>query len=190
MKVLVYGAGVIDGQICHALFSCGNDVTVVARGDWAKTLRHDGLRIRHYIQRKDTVDRPRVLESPNDTRYDAAFAAMQYRQMEVILDDLAAIDSPLIVMVGNNLSASEMEARLYEVSKTPKTVLFGFGSTAGHRENGRLVTVHTGDGKLTVGGLRNEAASAAKETMGGAAPDLRRRVMKKRENRLDKSLYY
>ena len=82
MKVLVYGAGVIGGQICHALFSCGNDVTVVARGDWAKTLRHDGLRIRHYIQRKDTVDRPRVLESPNDTRYDAAFAAMQDRQSE------------------------------------------------------------------------------------------------------------
>ena len=165
MRVLVYGAGVIGGQICHALCSCGNDVTVIARGAWAETLRCDGLRIRHYIQRKDTVDHPRVLEMPDDAHYDAVLAVMQYRQMEAILDDLAAIDSPLVVLVGNNLSASEMEARLHEVSKTPKTVLFGFGSTAGHRENGTLVAVHTGDGKLTVGGLRAEAPSAAKEVI-------------------------
>jgi len=82
MRVLVYGAGVIGGQICHVLCSRGNDVTVIARGEWAKTLRYDGLRIRHYIQRKDTVDHPHVLESPDHTHYDAEFAVMQYRQME------------------------------------------------------------------------------------------------------------
>ena len=38
MKVLVYGAGVIGGQLVHALTKSGNDVTVIARGAWKETL--------------------------------------------------------------------------------------------------------------------------------------------------------
>ncbi len=108
MKVLVYGAGVIGGQLVHALSIAGNDVTVIARGAWKETLQKDGLRIHHHIQKKDTVDHPRVLDKPDNKPYDIAFAVMQYRQMEQILDDLAAVNSPVIVLVGNNLSASEM----------------------------------------------------------------------------------
>ena len=151
MKILIYGAGVIGGQLCHALCSCGNDVTVIARGSWAEMLRAEGLRIHHYLQRKDTVDHPRVLEVPDGEYYDIVFAVMQYRQMEEIVPNLAAINSPIVVLTGNNLSASEMEARILSESPVPKTVLFGFGSTAGTRENGKLTTVHTGDGRLTVG---------------------------------------
>ena len=88
MKVLVYGAGVIGGQLVHVLMKSGNDVTVIARGEWKETLQKYGLRIHHYIQKKDTTDHPRVLEKPDDDRYDIVFAVMQYRQMEKILDDL------------------------------------------------------------------------------------------------------
>ena len=159
MKVLVYGAGVIGGQLAHALMKGDNDVTVIARRAWKETVERDGLRIHHYIQRKDTVDHPRVLEKPDDARYDIVFAVMQYRQMEAILDDLARVNSPIVVLVGNNLSASEMERRILKASKAPKSILFGFGSTAGTRENGMLTAVHTGDGRLTVG----KAHSAASE---------------------------
>lgn len=34
MRVLVYGAGVIGGQLVRALSIAGNDVTVIARGAW------------------------------------------------------------------------------------------------------------------------------------------------------------
>ena len=78
MNVLVYRAGVIGGQLVHALMKSGNDVTVIARGAWKDTLQKEGLRIHHYIQKKDTVDHPRVLERPDDGRYDIAFAVMQY----------------------------------------------------------------------------------------------------------------
>ncbi|MBQ1466898.1 MAG: ketopantoate reductase family protein, partial [Solobacterium sp.] len=47
MRILIFGAGVIGGQLCHALCACGNDVTVIARGAWAETLRNEGLRIHH-----------------------------------------------------------------------------------------------------------------------------------------------
>ena len=162
LKILIYGAGVIGGQLCHALCACGNDVSVVARGAWAETLRTEGLRIRHYIQRKDTMDHPRVLEKPGDERYDLVFAVMQYCQMEKILPDLAAVDSPIVVLTGNNLSAPEMEVQLLAASPKPKTVLFGFGSTAGTRENGKLTTVHTGDGRLTVGKTHAEVPDGVK----------------------------
>ena len=165
MKILIYGAGVIGGQLCHALCACGNDVSVIARGAWAETLRTEGLRIHHYLQRKDTVDHPRVLESPGNEHYDVVFAVMQYRQMERIVPDLAAVDSPIVVLTGNNLSASEMEARIHAASPAPKTVLFGFGSTAGTRESGRLTTVHLGDGRLTLGKTDAEVPAAAKTVL-------------------------
>ena len=165
MKVLVYGAGVIGGQFAHALITGGNDVTVIARGAWAETLRTEGLRIRHYIQRKDTVDHPRVLEAPDEERYDIVFAVMQYRQMEKILPDLAGVNSPIVVLTGNNLSASQMEAYILEHSPAPKTVLFGFGSTAGTRENGMLTTVHTGDGRLTIGKAHDAVPDAVNEIL-------------------------
>ena len=162
MKILVYGAGVIGGQLAHALSVCGNEVTVIARGQWADTLRNEGLRIHHYIQRKDTVDHPRVLNAPDMERYDIVFAVMQYRQMEKILPDLAKVNSPVIVLTGNNLSAAEMETQILENSPAPKTVLFGFGSTAGTRENGWITAVHTGDGRLTVGKVHEEVPEALK----------------------------
>lgn len=162
MKILIYGVGVVGGQLAHALSISGNDVTVIARGTWADTLHREGLRIHHYIQRKNTIDHPRILEVPNEERYEVAFALMQYRQMEKILPDLARINSPIIVLIGNNLSASEMETQILENSPTPKTVLFGFGSTAGTRENGWLTTVHTGDGRLTIGKAREEVPDMAK----------------------------
>ena len=162
MKVLVYGAGVIGGQLVHALTISGNDVTVIARGAWKEALEEDGLRIRHYIQKKDTTDHPRVLEKPDGQRYDIAFAVMQYRQMERILEDLAAVNSSIVVLVCNNLSVSEMERRILRAAASPKEVLFGFGSTAGTRENGKLTTVHTGDGKLTIGKAHAELTAAEK----------------------------
>lgn len=162
MKILVYGAGVIGGQLVHALTISGNDVTVIARGAWKEALEKDGLRIRHYIQKKDTTDHPRVLEKPDGQRYDIAFAVMQYRQMERILEDLAAVNCPIVVLVGNNLSVSEMERRILRAAASPKEVLFGFGSTAGTRENGKLTTVHTGDGKLTIGKPHAEVTAAEK----------------------------
>ena len=165
MKILIYGAGVIGGQLCHALCACGNDVSVIARGEWAETLRTEGLRIHHYIQRKDTADHPRVLEAPGSERYDMVFAVMQYRQMEAIVPNLAAVNSPIVVLTGNNLSAAGMEARILAESPVSKTVLFGFGSTAGTRENGRLTTVHIGDGRLTIGRSDAEAPPEAKAAL-------------------------
>lgn len=57
MNVLVYGAGVLGSYLAHVLARGGNEVSLLARGKRAEELEKDGLVIRHYFQRKTTVDR-------------------------------------------------------------------------------------------------------------------------------------
>ncbi|EFW36513.1 ketopantoate reductase family protein [Treponema phagedenis] len=164
MNILIYGAGVIGGYLAHVLCVSGHNVTILARGAWKKTLQEKGLVIRHRLQRKTTIDRPKIIESiSSDAKYDAVFAVMQYQQMAEILDDLAAVSSPVVILVGNNMSAQIHEAHILQKTKTPKTVLFGFQATGGKRENGVLHCVRFGDGTLTLGGLHNEADETTKK---------------------------
>ena len=110
MKVLVYGAGVIGCYLAHVLGTAGNDVTLLARGQWKEQLQQNGLMIRNHLQRRTTLDRPRVIGSTQeDDTYDAVFAVMPYNKMQAILEPLAAIHSPVVVLVGNNMSPAVMQ---------------------------------------------------------------------------------
>jgi 2-dehydropantoate 2-reductase len=154
MKTLVYGAGVIGCYLTHVLCQAGNDVTVLARGEWKETLEKNGLVIHHHLQKKTTTDHPRIIGKVDDSlHYDVVFAVMQHQQMQAILGDLAQLDTPLVVLVGNNLSAPAMEREILSRSTTPKTVLFGFQGTAGNRENSQVECVRWNGGELTLGGL-------------------------------------
>lgn len=157
MRILVYGAGVIGCFLTHVLCEAGQEVTLLARGEWKKTLERDGLRIRHSLQRKETTDKPRIVETAGtQEQYDAVFAVMQHQQLWSILPDLAQIRSPLVILVGNNLSAAAMEQEILSHSDQPKTVLFGFQGTGGRRENGKVICVRFGEGSMSLGGLHGD----------------------------------
>jgi 2-dehydropantoate 2-reductase len=126
---------------------------LLARGGWKETLEANGLVIRHHIQKKTTTHHPKIVDHPGGTRYDVVFAVMQYQQMQLILDDLAELDTPLVVLVGNNLSAPAMEQEILSRSTVPKTALFGFQGTAGNREGDYVECVRWNSGELTLGGL-------------------------------------
>ena len=66
MKVLVYGSGAIGSYLAHAFCTAGNDVTMLARGKWKEQLEKNGLRIRHHLQHKETLDHPAVIEAITD----------------------------------------------------------------------------------------------------------------------------
>ena len=168
MKVLVYGAGVIGSYLAHVLCAAGNDVTLLARGGWRETLERDGLTILHHLQKKTTHDQPRIVGGLDSEPYDLVFAVMQYQQMDSILDSLAQINSPLVVLVGNNMSAVEMERTIQARTQTPKTVLFGFQGTGGCREDGQVVCVRFGSGSMSLGGVSSEAPDSAKAAVTAA----------------------
>lgn len=155
MKILVIGAGVIGSYLAHVLHRAGNEVTLLARGAWMDQLRSNGLRIHHQLQRKDTMDILRIIDHVDDCRYDAVFAVMQHQQMWSVLDDLARVNTDLVALVGNNMSAAEMEQEIHAREVSSRTVLFGFQGTAGRREDGRIISVHMKDGSMSLGCLHS-----------------------------------
>ena len=168
MKVLIYGSGVIGCYLAHVLCSAGNDVTLLARGRWKEQLRQSGLRICHHLQRKTTLDHPRVIGGiEEDDTYDAVFAVMPYNKMQAILESLAAIRSPIVVLVGNNMSPADMQREILDYSVCEKQVLFGFQATAGKRdhEKGMLICERAGIGAMDIGCLHGEAEPSTSSTL-------------------------
>jgi 2-dehydropantoate 2-reductase len=156
MRILVYGAGVLGSYLAHMLLRGRNDVTLLARGEWKRIIDKDGLVIRHYIQRKTTVDKIKTVDSlASDDVYDIVFVVMQYVQLSEVLPSLAANKSGLVVFVGNNADAARTKAAISTGIAASKNVLFGFQASAGHRENGRVISLHLG-GSMTLGGINGE----------------------------------
>ena len=89
MKKLVYGAGVTGCELAHVLKKDGNDVTLLARGDWKDTLEKQGLVIRHYLQRKTTTDIIKVTDGPKRKLW----SAIIYVMCKTPLGRLAATDN-------------------------------------------------------------------------------------------------
>ncbi|MFB9324713.1 ketopantoate reductase family protein [Paenibacillus aurantiacus] len=159
MKVLVYGAGVLGSYLAHVLARGGNEVTVLARGKRAEQLETDGLVIRHYFQRRSTVDTVNVIqELAPDDRYDLIFVVMKYNDFPSVLSILAENRSSNIVLVGNNADAAGMQKELQAKSNVKKNVLFGFQLSAGRREaSGRIICIR-GGGQMIVGSLDGDVS--------------------------------
>lgn len=126
MRVLVYGAGIQGSLLAHVLATGGNDVTVLARGKRAEELRSNGIVIRHYIQRKTTVDKIKIIhELKKDDVYDVIFVTMKYTDFPHVLPTLAQNSSENIILVGNNATAAQMETYIEANSEKAKNIAFG-----------------------------------------------------------------
>lgn len=115
----------------------------------------NGLVIYHYLQKRTTGDRPKIIEKidpkPIMTQL---FSVMQYGQTRTALEQLSEINAPVPVLVGNNLSCSEMAEYLNEHAPEQEErfehglehgekrgVLFGFSAVGGRRKNGRVICI-------------------------------------------------
>ncbi len=154
MKILVFGVGAIGSLMTHFLCEAGNDVTVVARSTYEE-LNKNGLVIRHRLQKKTTVDHPRVLKEADDVHYDIVFSVMQGQQQLELLPVLRTVDTDLIVLVGNNMETDKCEDALKGMHH-----LYGFQGSAGHREDGVTIAGRMSTTDLTVGGLTNAPSSS------------------------------
>ena len=147
MRFLVFGAGVLGCNLTRNLFRAGKDVTLLARGQWAESIRKDGLRIKDKLSPRMSVSRvPVVSELKPEDRYDVIFVVMRYTQLGSILDALRVNQTRNIFFVGNNVRSAALAASLPE-----KNVLFAFASSAGHRERGYVASVDLK--KITIGQL-------------------------------------
>jgi 2-dehydropantoate 2-reductase len=154
MRVLIYGAGVQGNFLAHVLARGKNDVTVLARGERGEELKRDGIVLRHYFQRRTTVDKVQIIsELRKDDIYDVIFVTMKYSDFPAVLPILAQNGSGNIILVGNNATASDMEAYLETNSENSKNIAFGFQISGGKREENRTVVLRFNAGGMVVGGL-------------------------------------
>ncbi|WP_010258634.1 ketopantoate reductase family protein [Treponema primitia] len=157
MRLLVYGAGVLGSLLAHLLLRGNNDVTLLARGMRKRGIDEQGLVIRHYIQRKITIEKIKTIETlPPEDIYDIIFVVMQYIHLSAILPMLAENQSNIVVLIGNNPTAAETYTVLS--GGTPKNILFGFLAAAGRRENGTVVSLHFG-AKITLGSISGDTTA-------------------------------
>lgn len=149
MRILVYGAGVLGGNLAHHLFRAKKDVTLLARGKWAETIRQNGLTVKNKFSLKTAVSRLPVITElrPEDT-YDVIFVVMRCTQLDQVMDALRANGTENIVFVGNNVRARHTAGEL-----PGKNVLFAFALSAGHREADRIVGIDLQ--KITIGQLKD-----------------------------------
>ncbi len=147
MKILVFGAGVLGCNLARNLFRAGENVTLLARGNWADKIQKDGLRIKDKFSPRMSVSRiPVVTELKPDDTYDVIFVVMRYTQLDSILNVLRANPTKNIVFVGNNVRARALAASLPE-----KNILFAFALSAGHRESDYVASIDLK--KITIGQL-------------------------------------
>ena len=163
LKILVCGSGIIGSLLIHTLAEAGNDISVLARGKRLDELNSVGLRTKSHGKKQIMTDKVRaVSEIPIDEHFDIIFSPMQCMQQFALLDKFAAADCSVVVLIGNNTYAAEMQERILGGSVKPKTVLFGFQGTGGSRRDDYTETVSIGSVGMTIGGLDSEAPTEAK----------------------------
>jgi 2-dehydropantoate 2-reductase len=158
MKILIYGAGVVGAYAAHELKRVGHEVTILARGKRYEELKEKGLVIRHWLQRKTTVDKINIVEELLiDEQYDVTFVVMQSLQVKEVLPAISAnVRCPLFVFVGNEDKAKEISEEIRKVSTSNPRILFGFFSIGGRREESKVISVHTKYPDLDIGDLEGK----------------------------------
>ncbi len=155
MRILVFGAGVLGGNLADNLFHANKDVTLLARGKWADEIRSNGLRIKKKFRLGLSTSRiPLITELAADDVYDVIFVVMRYTQLDSVIETLRRNGTKNIVLVGNNV-----RPRYYAQLLQGKNVMFAFALSAGHRESDRIDALDLK--KITIGQLRDAPSNEA-----------------------------
>lgn len=149
MRILIYGAGVLGCNLAHLLYKSKKNVTLLARGSWYEEIKQNGVTIRHKFKIRNTNDKIHVINSLMDQDfYDVIFVALQYTQLESIIEILNYNESKNIVFIGNNTSA-----KCYLDLLKEKNVLFGFFSAGGKRTSKYVDSFYLNE--MTIGRIDN-----------------------------------
>lgn len=177
MKILIYGAGVLGSHLAHVLHTAGHDVTILARGNRLEALKGGGLKIRHYLQLRTTVDEIKVTDrlGIND-EYDLVFIVMQYQQTGKVLPYIAEnLKTKNYAFIGNNPFPEKTAEFVDHNSSVKKNLYFGFFMAAGRIENDCVISAHTGgknSGSLIIGSLDGGNFEIFKELKGKLKLDI------------------
>ena len=156
MNILVYGAGVIGSVYAARLQEAGYNVSLLARGQRAVSLRAQGILLKDGSNGHQTTTRVSVVDhlAPMDN-YDVVIVTVRLDQLESVLPMLAANHQipTVLFMLNNPVGMPRLE--MLELHR----VVLGFPSVGGVREGDviryiiapRVLTMTLGkdDGRVT-----------------------------------------
>ena len=131
MDILVYGAGVVGSVYAARLQRAGYNVSLLARGQRAVSLRTYGIQLENVSTGKKTTTQVAVVEqlAPTD-RYDVVIVTVRLDQLHSILPVLAANhEIPTLFFLLNNPAGMRQFEQL-----DPQRVVPGFPAIGGMRE--------------------------------------------------------
>ncbi|MDW4418883.1 2-dehydropantoate 2-reductase N-terminal domain-containing protein [Staphylococcus saprophyticus] len=161
MKILIYGAGVQGQFLSHALNTKENTVTMLARGKTLEQLNQKGLKLKHLLQRKTTIEYiPTMNTLSEQDIYDVVFVTMKYSDFYNVVPTLAENKSQNIIFVGNNMNPKLLQKTLMQQSHHTKHITFGFLMTGGSREDNDTKILRFNAGELKVGNMYGDIAFA------------------------------
>jgi 2-dehydropantoate 2-reductase len=131
MDILVYGAGVIGSVYAARLKAAGHNVSLLARGQRAVSLRTHGIQLEDALTGRRTITQVSVVEhlAPTD-RYDVVLVTVRFYQLSSILPTLAANRQvPTLLFLLSNPAGMRQFEQL-----DPQRVVPGFPAVGGVRE--------------------------------------------------------
>jgi len=131
MDILVYGAGVIGSVYAARLQQAGYNVSLLARGQRAVSLRTHGIQLENASTGKKTITQVVVVEqlAPTD-KYDVVIVTVRLDQLHAILPVLAANhEIPTLLFLLNNPAGLRQFEEL-----DPQRVVPGFPAVGGVRK--------------------------------------------------------
>jgi 2-dehydropantoate 2-reductase len=140
LKTLIYGAGTLGCLYAHRLFTAGNDVTLLARGEQSTFIRDNGVVLVNELTAERESSRVPVVESlDEDVAYDLVVVLIRKNRLEPVFEDLRRGDRiQNILFMGNNALGFDPY-----LSRLPaKKLVFGFPGAGGGLRQG---VVHYAD---------------------------------------------
>lgn len=131
MDILVYGAGVIGSVYAARLKAAGHNVSLLARGQRAVSLRTHGIQLEDASTGRRTTTQVSVVEhlAPTD-KYDVILVTVRLDQLHSVLPTLAANRQvPTLLFLLNNPAGMRQFEQL-----DPQRVVPGFPAVGGVRE--------------------------------------------------------
>jgi len=134
LKTLIYGAGTLGCLYAHRLFTAGNDVTLLARGEQNAFIRDNGVVLVNELTAERESSRVPVVEAlEEDVAYDLVVVLIRKNKLEPVFEDLSRGNRiQNILFMGNNALGFDSY-----LSRLPaKKLLFGFPGAGGGRRQG------------------------------------------------------
>ena len=144
------------------LIQAGNEVTILAREERAKSLNQNGLVIKHHLQRTTTKDPVEAVTDVGGRSFDAAFVVMPYHKIRQALPQIRQLNTKLLVLVGNDLAPAEVEEDLRKAPGIEK-ILFGFQVSGGKKEADHYVCERFGGSFMDIGRLHGRTDTELRE---------------------------